>query len=92
MAFEVMEDCIHLKACRRIQRIGMSHRLMVPRYCTEECTAYVSGETDGYLTAEEACRVARRQYDGPYDSYDAYCPDDFQTKTLLEIVNDLQEE
>lgn len=40
MAFDCMDDCIHLKACRRIQAIGRKHRLMVPRYCTEECTAY----------------------------------------------------
>lgn len=40
MAFDCMEDCIHLKACRRVQAIGRKHRLMVPRYCTEECSAY----------------------------------------------------
>ena len=43
--FECMEDCIHLKACRRIQAIGRKHRLLVPRYCTEECTAYESGNS-----------------------------------------------
>lgn len=42
MAFEVMNDCIHLKACRRVQAIGKKHRLIVPRYCTEDCTAYTS--------------------------------------------------
>lgn len=42
MAFEVMDDCIHLKACRRVQAIGKKHRLMVPRYCTAECNAYTS--------------------------------------------------
>lgn len=40
--FECMEDCIHLKACRRVQAIGRKHRLIVPRYCTENCTAYRS--------------------------------------------------
>lgn len=40
--FECMEDCIHLKACRRVQAIGRKHRLIVPRYCTEDCTAYRS--------------------------------------------------
>ena len=41
MSFEYQNDCIHLKACRRVQAIGRKHRLMVPRYCTEECTAYI---------------------------------------------------
>ena len=45
LAFECMEDCIHLKACRRVQAIGRKHRLIVPRYCTNDCTAYQSGET-----------------------------------------------
>ena len=39
--FECMDDCIHLRACRRVQSIGKRLRLMVPRYCTEECSAYV---------------------------------------------------
>ncbi len=57
MGFSVMGDCIHLKACRRIQAIGRKHRLMVPRYCTEDCTAYCSmNEVDG--TIEDAIRWA----------------------------------
>ena len=42
--FDCMEDCIHLKACRRVQAIGRKFRLQVPRYCTEDCTAYKSGD------------------------------------------------
>lgn len=50
MAFEVMNDCIHLKACRRVQAIGRTHRLSVPRYCTEDCTAYVGmDEVEGTI-------------------------------------------
>lgn len=48
--FDCMEDCIHLKACRRLQAIGRKHRLMVPRYCTEDCTAY---EPEKKLYTEE---------------------------------------
>lgn len=91
MAFEYMEDCIHLKACRRIQAIGKKHRLIVPRYCTEDCTAYVSGKDNCFLTADEACSVARWQYDGKSDSHDVYCPWDFPTRTLGEIIDELQE-
>lgn len=91
MAFECMDDCIHLKACRRIQRIGKNLRLNVPRYCTAECSAYVSGNDNSFLSAEDACYTARIQYDGRSDPYDVYCSHDFQTKTLKEIVDELQE-
>ena len=60
MSFDVMDDCIHLKACRRVQAIGRKHRLMVPRYCTEECTAYCSmDDVEEYL--EDALQWAFRQ-------------------------------
>lgn len=44
--FDCMEDCIHLKACRRIQKIGRSKHLVVPRYCDEDCTAYQTGDAN----------------------------------------------
>lgn len=91
MAFECMEDCIHLKACRRIQAIGRKHRLMVPRYCTEDCTAYVSGSNNYFLTADEAASVARRNYDGSGDSYDVYCSWDFPSRPLKDIIDELEE-
>lgn len=37
-----MEDCIHLKACRRLQKIGKSYGFTFPRGCKEKCTAYCS--------------------------------------------------
>ena len=55
--FECMEDCIHLKACRRIQAIGRKHRLIVPRYCTEDCTAYESKPDSKLYTEEEVYRI-----------------------------------
>lgn len=91
MSFECMEDCIHLKACRRVQRIGKNLRLNVPRYCTEDCSAYVCGTDNCFLTASEAASVARSQYDGRSDPYDVYCACDFTTRTLKEIVDELQE-
>lgn len=90
MAFERMEDCIHLKACRRLQAIARNRQVIIPRYCTESCTAYVSGKSGYYLTAEEACNTARIRYDGDRDSYDVYCPWDFQAMSLGEIVSELQ--
>lgn len=91
MSFECMEDCIHLKACRRVQAIGRKHRLMVPRYCTEDCTAYVSGDTCCYVSVGKAAHVARMQYDGPQNEYDAYTETDFGGQTLGEIVNEFME-
>ena len=92
MSFDVMEDCIHLKACRRVQAIGRKHRLMVPRYCTEDCTAYLSGNTGSFLSQEEAAITARQQYDyygGGYDPFDVFCGCDFPGKTLSEIIEEV---
>lgn len=91
MAFEFMEDCIHLKACRRIQKIGKGNGHSFARKCTEDCSAYVSGG-NYYLSASEACDIARAQYDGRSDAYDVYIPHDFRRRTLGEIIDELQEE
>lgn len=37
-----MEDCVHLKACRRMQKIGKSYGHTFSRRCNELCTAYCS--------------------------------------------------
>ncbi len=70
MAFDCMEDCIHLKACRRVQAIGKRHRLLVPRYCTEECTAYVS-ENEVARTVAGFIQGAFRAGENGCDSYRA---------------------
>lgn len=41
---EYKEDCIHLKACRRLQKIGRTKGHVFGRGCTEECTAYETEE------------------------------------------------
>ena len=90
--FDCMSNCIHLKACRRIQAIGRSHRLLVPRYCSEKCSAYVDGQEHFYVTPDDAISYARSNYDGYHDPYDVYCSSDFgiRGQSLLDIVNDLQ--
>lgn len=88
--FECMDDCIHLKACRRIQAIGRRYRLRVPRYCDEDCTAYISGDSEGYITVEEALTYARSgasSIRSGYDEYDVYASVDIQGQTLKELVN-----
>lgn len=93
--FDCKEDCIHLKACRRIQAIGRKHRLLVPRYCTDDCTAYVSGKEGNYVSVGEAVSYARNGADsirGGYDSYDVYCHCDLCGMTLGEIVYGMEQE
>ena len=68
MSFDVMEDCIHLKACRRVQAIGKKHRLLVPRYCTEDCNAYVSGERIKRDVQDDMCGAFLMGKDG-YDEF-----------------------
>ena len=92
MAFDYMEDCIHLKACRRVQKIGKSKGHTFGRNCNAECSAYLSSNDGEYLTPYEACDIARRQYDGDRDTGDVYCPWDFPTKTLGEILEEHENE
>lgn len=36
-----MDDCIHLKACRRLQKVARAeNKTIVARHCDEQCTAY----------------------------------------------------
>lgn len=92
MAFECMEDCIHLKACRRVQAIGKSHRLLVPRYCTEKCSAYISGDTYMYITTEDALRYALSGVEGimdGYDPYDVYAMEELHGLTIGEMIENV---
>ena len=88
-------DCIHLKACRRMQSIAKHFGYKLPRYCTDDCTAYISGESDyNYVTTGEAVEYARRgarEIMSGYDEYDVYSSVDLIGKTLGEIVNEEEE-
>lgn len=83
--FDCMEDCIHLRACRRVQAIGKKHRLLVPRYCTPDCTAYISGKSEAFILAESAMYMIRRSPSG-YSSDDAVVDIDSECETLSEII------
>lgn len=85
MAFECMDDCIHLKACRRIQKIGRTHRLMVPRYCTNECSCYASrNEEVAFMSHYDAERYAERVKEDGYAKK--------SNSTLGEIIDELDGE
>lgn len=95
MAFECMEDCIHLHACRRVQAIGKKLRLMVPRYCTEECQCYVSGDSGNYITIGKALEYAMDGADSiqrGYSKYDVYAPQDLDGMTIGEIIRAEEEQ
>lgn len=96
MSFECMDDCIHLHACRRVQKIGKSLRLMVPRYCTEDCAAYLSANTlTGCMSIEEAVSYAQRgasSIENGYSAYDVYASQDlyYCEKSLGDIIDKLK--
>jgi hypothetical protein len=98
-----MYDCIHLKACRRVQRIGKILRLNVPRYCSEECSAYVRGGTTKFVPLEDVESMIDKIMDyvrdgvesirDGYDQYDVYCMSDLwgympKGKSLDEIIEE----
>lgn len=102
-----MYDCIHLKACRRVQRIGKILRLNVPRYCSEECSAYVSGNSTKFISEEDVAEMINEitiyirsgidSVRNGYDPYDVYCNYDLLNfmpngKTLGEIIEQQKED
>ena len=93
--FDCMDDCIHLKACRRLQKMARSMRFQLPRYCTAECSAYISGDDGSYISVSEAIDYARdgvSSIQSGYDSYDVYCSGDLCGQTIGEIISEMQEE
>ena len=104
--WDCMYDCIHLKACRRVQRIGKNRGLKVPRYCYEECSAYVSGKSTKFIPEEDVDEMINEITDyimsgvdsvrDGCDPYDVYCSYDLvnympKGKSLDEIIEDQYE-
>lgn len=45
-------DCIHLKACRRMNKILKAKGIWgVSRGCNPDCTAYISGNIGNYISS-----------------------------------------
>ena len=42
---DYQKDCVHLKACRRLQKISRSKGFKFSRHCDEKCSAYEDIET-----------------------------------------------
>ena len=79
MKYSYMEDCIHLRACRRLQKVGESKGHRFARKCDEECTAY---ETDKPMTREQLQDLINRvaTYVGGDGWYGELIPEDFQIR------------
>ncbi len=85
-------DCIHLKACRRMQKILRGKGIWgVSRGCNTECTAYISGQIGEYVPVDEAVDYAISGVSSirsGYDPLDVYYSGDLNTKTLGELVDE----
>ena len=59
-----MDDCIHLKACRRLQKMVLKkHGEHIARHCDTDCTAYQTiveiANEKGYYTDDQVYSVLR---------------------------------
>lgn len=91
-----MSDCIHLKACRRLQKIARSKGCSFGRGCNENCSAYISKDAGEYVTVQEAVDYAIDGVSGirgGYNAYDVYARQDFKgrTRTIGEILDEMGE-
>ena len=92
MSFEYMEDCLHLKACRRLSKVCKTQLrgASISRGCNDSCSAYLNGAETDYISVEEAVNYARdcvaRVSDA--DVFDVCSPLDLQGKTLNDIVEE----
>lgn len=85
-----MSDCVHLKACRRLSLIAKNTLVSFNRGCNKDCTAYVSGDDERYISIDDAVYYARSgesMVRGGWDAYDVYVSSDLAGATLNELVN-----
>ena len=89
-----MQDCIHLHACRKVQKIARAEGYNFARNCNEHCSCYVSRDGGSYITVDEAIQYARRgacSIRGGSDSYDVYCTCDLYGQTIGEIIDEAEQ-
>lgn len=82
-----MEDCAHLHACRRLQKMYKEMGVRKSRGCDESCTAYENkkefvrealdgvcdlGLDDCFVLLDEAVDYARNGANGIREGYDEY--------------------
>ena len=88
------ENCIHLKACRRLSKIVKAKNGFVARGCNETCSAFTPDTGETYVTVNEAVKYARDGVqsimDG-YGAYDVYCACDLRGMTLTQLCEEAEE-
>lgn len=101
-----MEDCAHLHACRRLQKMYKEMGVRKSRGCDESCTAYESKKEfvreafngvcnldEEFVSLNEAVDYARSGANGireGYDEYDVYCDRDLASFTLDDLIDDIE--
>lgn len=95
MAWQYMEDCIHLKACRRMSKLLTSKGVHVNRGCNEECTAYINYDhfDEAVVTVGDALEYGRHvmgalQYGTSPDDMCLYESDVEGQTTIGEILQE----
>ena len=79
MRIEYQEDCIHLKACRRLSKRLRAKGITIGRGCNESCTAYetleeaIKNSDEVYYTYAEVEEV---KYGACMDGQRGYYPGD----------------
>lgn len=85
MKTEFCQDCIHLKACRRMAKIYKSNgSKFVARGCNEDCSAYLTADE----IADKAARVAN---DLLSDLRYGYSPDDLCVESSRFMADEISE-
>lgn len=83
------DDCIHLKACRRMCKLD-GWKKGYSRGCSETCTAYRSAnEESECVTEDEAIDYARwgvSSIQSGYDSRDVYVHGDMPKATIGQVI------
>ena len=88
---DFMDDCIHLKACRRCKKMYNGRG---GRNCTESCSAYISGDDETIAEISEVIDYARRGAEEcrrGYDPFDVFVPWEIPQTKLGDYINAIYE-
>ena len=88
---EYGDDCIHLKACRRVVKVLHDRK---GRGCTKNCSAYLSRDMGNFISVDDAVEYARDEasrIEGGYSPRDVYCSCDLHGMTIGDILDEMEE-
>lgn len=85
MKSDYMEDCIHLKACRRMCKLR-GWKKGYSRGCDDMCSAYQSADEESECVTEEVAidyaRCGTDSIRSGYSEYSIYCLGDMPKATI----------